>query len=320
MSMRFIDLHCDTMTRKGDIPFASWKGHVNPGKLRRGGALAQCFALFILTRDPALRTGDDLPPRAVFERYYGIYQRELNVRGAVLASARSVADILANAKKRRISSILTVEDAVALEGKLECLDDWHAKGVRMATLLWNYENELGFPHSRDPECMARGLKPFGKDVVRRMNELGIIVDVSHLSDGGVRDVAAVSRKPFIASHSCARALCDHSRCLSDELLRLIGERGGLVGVNFFSIFLREGSEFTRIDDIVRHARHIRDKAGIGALALGSDFDGISSKLEFGDYAGMPMLAAALEKHFTPREMDMICSRNALRVMREVWGK
>lgn len=152
-----------------------------------------------------------------------------------------------------------------------------------------------------------------------MNELGIIIDVSHLSDGGVRDVAELSRKPFVASHSCARALCDHSRCLSDDLLRLIGESGGVIGVNFFGIFLRRDSEVTLIEDIVRHVLHIRDKAGIGALAFGSDFDGISSRLEFDDYSGMPLLAAALERYLTPREMDMICSGNALRVMREVWG-
>ena len=84
--------------------------------------------------------------------------------------------------------------------------------------------------------------------------------------------------------------------------------------------LSENEYFTLIDDIVRHALHIRNKAGVGALAFGSDFDGISSKLEFCDYAGMPRLAAALAKYFTPREMDMICSGNALRVMREVWGK
>lgn len=318
--MRFIDLHCDTITGKGDVPFADWTGHVNPDKLRRGKALAQCFALFILTRKPELRKAGDVPPHVVFEHYFDIYQRELKIHAKTLAPAYSVADIRANAKKGRISSILTVEDAVALEGKLEYLEDWRAKGVRMVTLLWNYENELGFPHSRDSELMELGLKPFGKEVVRRMNELGIIIDVSHLSDGGVRDVAKLSQKPFVASHSCARALCDHSRCLSDELLRLVGECGGVVGVNFFGIFLRAGSEITLIDDIVRHALHITNKAGVGALAFGSDFDGISSKLEFCDYAGMPRLAAALAKYFTPREMDMICSGNALRVMREVWGK
>lgn len=320
MNMRFIDLHCDTMTRKGGTPLAEWTGHVTPEKLRRGGALAQCFALYILTREPALRRPDDLPPHAVFDRYYESYCQELNIHASLIAPARSVSEIAGNARRGLISSILTVEDAVALEGRLSTLDEWYAKGVRMATLLWNYENELGFPHSRDPEQMGRGLKAFGKDVVRRMNELGMIIDVSHLSDGGVRDVARLSRQPFVASHSCARALCDHSRCLSDELLRLIAERGGVIGLNFFGIFLREGSEVTLIEDIVRHALHIRDKAGMEALAFGSDFDGISSRLEFGDYAGMPRLAAALEKHFTPREMEKFCSGNALRVMREVWGK
>lgn len=127
MNMRFIDLHCDTMTRKGGTPLAEWPGHVTPEKLRRGGALAQCFALYILTREPALRRPDDLPPHAVFDRYYETYRQELNIHAADMASACSVSEIAGNARRGLISSILTVEDAVALEGRLSTLDEWYAE-------------------------------------------------------------------------------------------------------------------------------------------------------------------------------------------------
>ena len=149
-----------------------------------------------------------------------------------------------------------------------------------------------------------------------MNELGIIVDVSHLSEGGFYDVARLSKKPFIASHSCARQLCDHRRNLTDDQLRTLGEKGGFVGVNFCSAFLREGSNHASIDDIVRHTVYMADKAGIESVGMGSDFDGIDNTLEMKDYAGYPLVMDALSKHFTQSEIDMICSRNIMRVIRE----
>ena len=148
-----------------------------------------------------------------------------------------------------------------------------------------------------------------------MNELGMLIDVSHLSEGGFYDVAKYSKKPFVASHSCARNLASHKRNLWDEQLKLVGETGSVVGVNFSSSFLRDGSNFSTIDDVVKHMLHIKDKAGMEAVAWGSDFDGIAPTLEWVDYAGMPKLEEALSKHFTPREIDMINHENALRVIK-----
>ena len=108
--------------------------------------------------------------------------------------------------------------------------------------------------------------------------------------------------------------------MTDDMLKTIGEAGGVVGVNFYSYFLNEGSAYTSIDDVVRHALHIADKAGIEALVFGTDFDGIqASTLEFTDYAGMPRILQAMEKHFTAREMDLICRGNSMRIFRDVVG-
>ena len=109
------------------------------------------------------------------------------------------------------------------------------RGVRMIALTWNYENSIGFPNSADPELHASN-SPFGFEVVERMGELGMIVDVSHLSEGGFFDVAEAVKGPFAASHSCARALCGHSRNLTDRQLRVLGDHGGVCGVNFYSSF------------------------------------------------------------------------------------
>ena len=316
--MRFVDLHCDSIleiyTKKKDL--ADLAGHINLEKLCRGGVLMQCFAAFIATYDCAERNGIHVGAYELFCAMADIFDRQMALYPDVLAPARSYADVVKNRAEGKISALFTVEDAVPLEGKIERVDEMYARGVRMAALLWNYENSLGFPNSPDAREHAKPLKPFGREAVERMNELGIIVDVSHLSEGGFWDVADISRKPFIASHSCARALCDHSRNLTDAQLRAVAEHGGIVGVNFNSGFLNGREDYTPNADIIRHMDYIRQKAGIESVALGSDFDGIDCALELRDCAGLPSLAGAMESVFTDDEIDLISSKNALRVLRD----
>lgn len=321
MEMRFIDTHCDTMGEciarsEGKVTLQNNPGHINMEKLIRGGAMAEFFAIFIPTHDSGAGKGVTLPPYDYFQFVYKAYLKELEANKDVLAPACNYDDIMANKAAGKISSVLTVEDGVPLEGKMERLDEFYQKGVRLISFTWNYENSLGFPNSKDPEIMNRGLKQFGLDCIERMNEMGMLVDVSHLSDGGFWDVVKHSKKPFIASHSCCRALCNHTRNLTDEMLRALGEKGGVVGINFASQFLNEGAEYTDIQSVVRHMLHIRDKAGLDALGFGSDFDGITSTLEFKDYTGLPLIVDALKPHFTDDEIDKICSGNMLRLIRD----
>ena len=321
MEMRFIDTHCDTMGEciarsEGKVTLQNNPGHINMEKLIRGGAMAEFFAIFIPTHDSGAGKGVTLPPYDYFQFVYKAYLKELEANKDVLAPACNYDDIMANKAAGKISSVLTVEDGVPLEGKMERLEEFYQKGVRLISFTWNYENSLGFPNSKDPEIMNRGLKQFGLDCIDRMNEMGMLVDVSHLSDGGFWDVVKHSKKPFIASHSCCRALCNHTRNLTDEMLRALGEKGGVVGINFASQFLNEGAEYTDIQSVVRHMLHIRDKAGLDALGFGSDFDGITSTLEFKDYTGLPLIVDALKPHFTDDEIDKICSGNMLRLIRD----
>lgn len=316
-----IDLHCDTLlecylNQKG---LQDWSGHLNLGKLRDGGALAQCFAIFLATGAAAERRNITLPPYELFQEVYRYYLEQLENNKAEVAPACTAADVKKNQKDGKLSAILTVEDSILLEGQLERVDELAEKGVRMAALTWNYENSLGYPNSREPKEHALGLKSFGIDAVRRMNEKGIMVDVSHLSEGGFYDVAKHVTKPFLASHSCARALCDHRRNLSDGQLRVIGEAGGVVGVNFYAAFLTGEGDFASNSLIAAHAAHIADQAGIEAVALGSDFDGIDTGLEMGDYAGYPRLIDELSRRFTDGQIDRICSGNFLRLFEECCG-
>ena len=314
--MRNIDLHCDTILFcfEGNQSLRQFGGHINLEKLISGDCLAQCFALFIPTYETAVQyLHREYDPWELYGMLLDCYRRNLADSADYLRPALSADQVRENREKGFLSSILTVEDGVEIDGKLSRFDRVYDDGVRMMTLTWNYENCMGYPNSSDPEEHARGLKPFGVEAVGKMNELGMIIDVSHLSEGGFYDVAAHSKKPFVASHSCCRALRDHPRNLTDDQLRVLADAGGVVGINFYDQFLGGRDGYTAVDDIVRHILHVRDVAGVDAIAFGSDFDGIESALEFGDYAGFPQIIRAMEKHFTEDEIDKISSENFLRV-------
>lgn len=328
--MRIFDWHCDSIIDNVmyfDQTLEKNEGQIDLARLQAGGAFAQLFALFGFHEPRGYRGHADDPyqgklytPWEHVLLQYDVFCREMKNYADQIALATCTDDILKNEAEGKISALLSLEGTIPTEGKMERIDALYDMGVRLITLTWNHETPLAYPNSADADIMSKGLKPFGIEVVARMNQLGMLIDVSHLSDGGFYDVAKYSKKPFIASHSCCRALCNHPRCMTDDMLKKIGEAGGVVGVNFYSYFLNEGSAYTSIDDVVRHALHIADKAGIEALAFGTDFDGIQgSTLEFVDYAGMPRILQAMEKHFTAHQMDLICKENSMRIFREVVG-
>ena len=316
-----IDMHCDTMicvvgADKGGLRQNDAQLDLN--KLRAGGSMVQCFALYLaeygspdyhLCSDP-----DD--PMDFFSKAADLFDREIGKNADMIAHVRSYDDILEAHGAGKLGALMSVEDSVFLEGDLARLDMAYERGVRLMSLTWNFENTLGFPNRPDGPS-DQGLKPFGIEAVRRMNELGIIVDVAHLSDGGIYDVAKYSKKPFVASHSNARALCPVPRNLTDDMLRLIGDSGGVAGLNFCIEFLRFGEKGTAyIEDIARHARYMADRAGVEAVGFGSDMDGITNELEFVDASGMQLMAQGLEKYFTPREVELITHKNVLRLIKD----
>ena len=319
--MRFVDLHCDTLLtlRQEGCGLENAPGHINLHKLREGGALLQCFAAFMPMYDCAERNHIAEAPWDFFLAQAALFKRETARFPDILRPVRCLADIEENRERGLVSAMLTVEDAACLDGRMERLQTMYDLGVRMIALTWNYENCIGFPNSPDPMLHRKGLKDFGFELLGEMGRLGILVDVSHLSEGGFWDVARENKKPFVASHSCARALCGHSRNLTDEQLRALGDAGGVCGVNFYSRFLREDADHTYNEDILRHMAHIADKAGIEAVALGSDFDGIDCTLELGDYSGLCALAERIADRFGTDAAEKICYQNALRVFGEVIG-
>ena len=177
---------------------------------------------------------------------------------------------------------------------------------------------MGYPNSRDGEVMKKGLKPFGVETVERMNELGMLIDVSHMSDGGFWDVLRYSKKPVVASHSNARVLCPHPRNLTDEMIRALAEHGGVAGLNFYPYFINESGK-ADIDDLVRHIEHMFYVGGEDFVAIGTDFDGFDEgKLELQNIGEMNLLYGALKKRkFNDGQIEKFWHGNVMRVMREV---
>lgn len=233
----YIDLHCDTITMmRADEDLMRNRRMVSIPALQAGGALVQSFAAFVPT---------GLYPKPVrnalaWKRFCRIADRKdrlLEKHASELLPVRSMADIEKCRDSGRIGALFTIEDAGVVGRDPGRLEEAYRRGVRIASLIWNHENTLGYPNSAKAEMMQKGLKPFGLEMVEKMNELGIVVDVSHLSDGGFWDVAGVSKKPFLASHSNSRAMTNHPRNLTDEMIRALAESGGVMGLNFAPDFL-----------------------------------------------------------------------------------
>lgn len=316
--MKIIDMHCDTLIecwRDKDRSLFDGGGHLNLKLMKENQGMAQFFAIYLSRREMEFMDSYDL-----FNKIYENYITEMENNKDIILPAFSAADIIANSESGKLSSFLTIEDGVFLDGKLERLEEVYKKGVRLVTLLWNFENSVGFPCRDNYNEHMKGLKPFGLEVVEESNRLGMLVDVSHMSEGGFYDVAKHSKKPFVASHSCAKTLCNHRRNLTDDQIKTLGNCGGVVGVNFECSFLKEGSQRATIQQIIDHMRYIVNKGGIDILGFGSDFDGIDDGGEMEGYGGYPCLLAQMEKYFTDDEIDKICNGNVLRVLRDVIGK
>lgn len=308
-----IDFHCDTVSAlfkdpvQGNLRKNSFS--VDLAKLQAGHSMAQFFAVFVDKGE----LGDVLE-RAL--AMIDLLHCQLAENQDVIALARNWQEARENQQQGRISAFLAIEEGAVIKGELSTLRNLHRLGVRLMTLTWNYPNELGFPNSK-PEYRGNGLTEKGQEVVAEMNRLGMIIDVSHLSDQGFYDVAAFSKKPFVASHSNARSLTDHSRNLTDDMIRKLAQCGGVTGLNFAHQFLGT-SPISRIADMVVHCRHIVDIGGEDVLALGSDFDGISPELEIPHFGEMGQLTAAFEKAgFTNTQIEKITWRNAARVISDI---
>lgn len=310
-----VDAHCDTALRLVDgetlTPANEPSGHVDLTRLKAGGVSLQVFALWIDADEHEtgrLRRCVDMLDAVTRE------VNRLSDEMHLVLSARDVDTVIETGK---VGVLLSIEDGAALEGSLAALRAMYNLGVRALGLTWNGRNELA-DGVGVADGAGSGLTRFGRDVVREMNRLGMIVDVSHLAEAGFWDVIELSSAPIIASHSNAKAVCNHRRNLTDAQIKALAEKGGVMGMNFCPPFLNE-SGAASVDDIVRHIDHIVNLVGPKHVGLGSDFDGSSSVPKGAeDVSQLPRITdALLARGYSDDDVRAILGNNFLRVFRQI---
>ena len=297
----FIDAHADTISRalRMDRNMFSNDLHVDFERLLEFGAPVQVFAVWL----------EDRYVKNAFEsanQQIDFFESEIAKHSGIIEIALTVEDIERNALNNKISAILSIEGAEPLEGKLENLDHFYNRGVRIVTLTWNRENELGYGVGAD---RGDGLKPFGVECVKRMEELGIIIDVSHLNEAGFWDLCNISSRPFIASHSNAYSLTPNRRNLKDDQIKAIAERGGIIGINLYPEFHKVNGNASS-GSLMEHISHFISIGAGANLGLGCDLDGFDPMPEgFTDVSSLMMLADEITDAFDEETSQKIMSGN-----------
>ena len=274
MNFPVFDLHCDTAyALLGDDcnSIGSLKKNNLHIDMERAGKLpgyAQCFACFTT---PLMQQWHNVSPIVVFERELASIQREIDANKRKISLAYHASDVKSNIEKGKASAILTLEGTAGFGHEPALLEDLYMIGFRMVSLTWNEQNPLA------GSCQTGGgLTEIGKEFVKEAQRLGMIIDVSHLSDEAFWDIIEITESPIVASHSNSRALCDVPRNLTDDMFRNLCMTGGVAGLNQYTKFL--GNE-PDLDTVCDHVFHFLEMDPEGKhIALGADLDGRNSCL------------------------------------------
>ena len=310
MNFPVFDLHCDTANELiglGGVDCAELKKNKAHIDLERAGQLpgyAQCFACFTTT-------GEKLNPVDVFEKKMMAILRELDKNKKLIRQAFSAEEIETNRQKGVMSAILTIEGPAGFGFDPELLEDLYKAGFRMSSLGWNERNPL-----TGSQVTGGGLTDLGRVYIKEMQRLGMIVDVSHISDEGFWDIMKITQAPVVATHSNSRAVWDHSRNVTDDMFKAICETGGVVGFNQFAAFIGEKADW---DMACRHILHFLEMDPEAKhIALGGDLDGCDVLVD--GYCGVqdyPVFAQQLlNRGLTEDMLRNIFWNNALGVMRK----
>jgi len=323
-----VDTHCDTLKclmpmftlprnsqwdDRSDIGMGvrSTLGHIDIPRLREGGVDCQVFAISSVrdrTRPYALRTAMEM---------IDIFYRECEAYEDSITPVTTHDGILKAAEEGKVAAMLSIEGADIIEGKIGMLRVFHRLGVRMVGLVHSLRNELadGVADHRT----GGGLSELGVQAVEELDRLGVLIDISHLSDAGFRDLLEVAKGPVMASHSNARAVCDHPRNMTDEMIREMADRGGVTGMNFAPGFVHP--IHATVQGVVDHVDHIVALVGPDHVGLGSDFDGIPYTPEgLEDVTRMPGITGELvERGYSEEDIRKILGGNHLRLMKQVVG-
>lgn len=300
--MDFFDLHCDTITTAMHQSVGLDCGYLDISfpKNEEIKKHCQCFAIFC----PDVISGEDAFNYYTMAKHF--FKDQLLEFPQYFEQVKAAEDIDRITECGKTAAILTVEGGRVLGGKIERLQNLYNDGVRMMTLTWNGENEIG-KGSTDQNF---GLKPFGIEVIKEMERLGMIIDVSHLSDAGLDGVLKNVDCAVAASHSDLREVCGHRRNLTDEYFKEIVRRGGVVGINFYKAFINNNEEDASIYDIVKHIERMLMLGGENAVAMGSDYDGCDVVKGIEKMKDIPELYCLVQKEFGEKLAEKIFWKNA----------
>lgn len=307
-----IDMHCDSVLEafqeNRKMSDRSTTGHFDLPRMQEAGVKIQFFALF-----PGITASlSPLKQALILGDYFWEQYEESQEIMQLITSHQSLLQLL---DSKKCGALLTVEGGEVLEGDIRMLKVLYRMGVRSLCLTWNNRNEIA-DGVAEMQTWG-GLTLFGREVVKKMNKLGMIVDVSHIAEKGFWDVLELSEDPVIASHSNSQAVWEHPRNLTDEQIKGIAQKKGVIGLNFVADFLGEqGSGF---DQLLRHIDHICDIVGDEYLGFGSDFDGTENLLAgIDDVTVYPELVSYLKKrNYKDATIRKICGENCLRVLNAV---
>lgn len=304
--MKIIDLHCDALLKLTTLETANFaedeRLHTNQKRLQLGQIEAQVFAIFI---DPEIP--QNLQFLEVMRQIEAFHTHVLQTEGMVHITDWAQLDRIA---PHEIGAILSLEGCNAIGDDLTKLTAVLDAGVKLVGLTWNEENAVAHGAEQDASL---GLKPFGQEVIQLLNERDLIIDVSHLNEQSFWDVLPLA-KHILASHSNARALCDHPRNLTDAQAKALVEHGGHIHVVYFPPFI--GKDAT-LEHLVDHVEHLAKLVGVEHIGLGSDFDGIDRTVKGLAHAGEAQnLVEALRSRFSAEEVHGIASQNFRRYIKK----
>ncbi len=287
-------------------------GHIDLPRARRGGFAGGFFAMFVPSR--VIKAGEvsfdpndpanfaEVSQRAALDFTMRLFTRALRLERAsegAVTIVRSATEIRSAIDAGRLAMLMHVEGAEAIDTDFSALETLHAAGLRSLGPVWSRSNAFGhgvpMAHPSSPDT-GPGLTDAGKALVRACDALGVLIDLSHLTEKGFWDVAALTSRPLVATHSNAHAICPSARNLTDRQLDAIAESSGIVGLNFHVGFLHPDGGHRRnttVDVMVRHVDHLLSRLGENGVAIGSDFDGCLVPDAIRDAAGLPVLIEAL---------------------------
>lgn len=308
-----VDCHCDTIVEvangKRSLGERASFGHVDIPRLLEGGISVQFFALYVSSEYKPF-----VPLQRTLE-LLDVFYEELSKNTYQLELIKEFNDIERLLVQGKLGAVLTVEGGEGIHESLYLLRILYRLGVRGITLTWNQRNAIANGVSEGSEG---GLSVFGREVIREMNSLGMLIDVSHLNRAGFFDVVNCSSKPVVASHSNASALCKHPRNLEDDQLKRLADKGGVVGVTFVPDFLVSKGK-ANIEMVADHIDYIKGLVGVDHIGIGSDFDGVDEVprgLE--DVTRFPALVTVLAgRGYKDYELEKIFGGNILRLLKVV---